>query len=83
MVAASFDESNVALSKPADMTHEECEPLSVWIGPTPEGKPVVISCWKFTKEELEIVNKTGRLWLWVHGEVMVPVSLEVQHPFQK
>ena len=62
---------------------KDCDALSVWRGLTQGGQPVVISCWKLTKEELEEINKTGRVWLWVHGLTMPPVSLEVSHPFKE
>lgn len=45
--------------------------------------PVVISCWKLTKEELEEINKTGRVWLTVVGDTMSPVQLTVEKPFQE
>lgn len=81
MIPCSFDESNVALSRPDCMSDEQCQPLSVFRGPDAKGQPIVISCWKFTVEEVELLAKTGRIWLWVYGEVMPPVALDVVHPF--
>lgn len=52
MLPASFDESNVVIDKPESMTRDECDALSAWRG-TVDGHPVLISCWKPTKEELE------------------------------
>ncbi len=78
MVAASFDESNHVLARPQNMTAEECEPLSVHVSDDP---PVVISCWKLTKEELEEINRTGRVWLWIWGRTMPPALLTIQSPF--
>lgn len=88
MQAASFPESNHVLDKPPDMSREECDALSVWIGPanvkeSDKSFPVVISCWKLTKEELEEINRTGRVWLYVWGQTMPPVSLAVACPFNR
>lgn len=84
MIAASFPESNHVLDKPPEMDRETCTALSVFVGqtPAPGACPVVISCWKLTKEELEQINKTGRVWLWVFGCGMPPVALETKNPFE-
>jgi hypothetical protein len=63
------------------MTLDECDALSVFRGNSSDGSPVVISCWKLKVEELAEINRTGRIWLWVHGPTMPPVSLEVANPF--
>lgn len=113
MIPVSFDESEEALSKPGDMTHDECQALSVWRGPmivpTVEESPCynpakpdepthtyqngsctkcaasefhdcVISCWKMTREELQTIQKTGRVWLVVLGQTMPPVMILGEKP---
>ena len=82
MIACSFPQSNHVFDKPENMSYDECDPLCVWVGPTQDNYPVVISCWKLTKEELEEINKTGRVWLTVFGRGMPPVALTVDTPFQ-
>ncbi len=79
----SFDESNAVLSKPPDMTHEECESLSVCKTIDADSTPVVISCWKLTREELEEINRTGRVWLGILGETMPPAWIAGQSPFSE
>lgn len=83
MVPASFDESTHFLSKPPSLTHDECEPLSVCRTQTDDGVPLLISCWKITKEEVEEFSRTGRIWLYIWGSGMPPVSLSAIHPFRK
>lgn len=83
MIPASFPESNIALSRPKDMTDEQCSPLCVFKGEDVEGTPVIISLWKLTKEELEEINKTGRVWLCIYGRGMPPVALGTSDPFPK
>ena len=43
---------------------------------------VVLSRWHLTPKELEIINKTGDVYLFVHtfGSPMQPVNLQVQVP---
>lgn len=81
MVSASFPQSTHALSRPEDMTADECDPLSVANCVDPTGVPMVISCWKLTKEELEEFNRTGRIWLFIFGTTMPPVALSANSPF--
>lgn len=80
MLPASFDESNCVIDKPESMTRDECGALSAWQG-TVDGIPVLISYWKLTAEELEEVKRTGRVWLWVWGHSMPPVSMTGESPF--
>lgn len=82
MVPASFDESNDLLDKPPSMTRDECEPVSILRATTPKGHPVLISCWKLTRQELDEINKTGRLWLTIYGDTMPPVALDVKKWFK-
>jgi hypothetical protein len=72
MEPAGFDESNVVLDKPPGMTHEECQALQVFRGQDETGSPVVVSCWKVTQAELDEINRTGRVWLTIHGHTMPP-----------
>lgn len=81
MIATSFAESNAVMEKPPDMSAEECAALAVCRTETAEGWPLVISCWKLTKVEQELINQTGRVWLVVVGETMPPVELRVASPF--
>lgn len=81
MVSSSFNESDGVLSKPSDMSVEQCDPLSIARRVTQDNVPVVISCWKLTKDELEEFGRTGRIWLLVVGNSMPPVSLTANSPF--
>lgn len=74
MIPTAFDEDNCALGRHPGMTDEECGPLSVFRGNDECGNPVVISCWKPTKEELEEINRTGRIWVIIHGHTMPPIA---------
>lgn len=83
MIATAFEESNFYFDKPADMTYDECEVLSVFAGATADRQPIVISCWKATKEELEEINKTGRVWCFHYGTGLQPHALSGTNPFKE
>ena len=40
-----------------------------------DGTPGVETCWELSPEELEQVNKTGRIYLYVMGRSIPPVAL--------
>jgi hypothetical protein len=80
-VPASFEESNAVLGKPADMSADECEALSVLRVQYPDGKIAVVSCWKLTAEELAEINRTGRVWLTIMGVTMPPAFIGGTKPF--
>lgn len=83
MEATSFDESNHVFDKPSSMTYDECDPLSVWVGNDANNQPVIISCFKPTKEELEEINRTGRVWCFHWGTQLQPHGLSGTNPFKK
>lgn len=78
---AAFDKSNVVLERPPTMTADECEPLNAFVGVQQDGLRVIISCFKVTAEELAEIQKTGRIWLAVYGQAMMPVSISGHSPF--
>lgn len=80
-VPASFDESNAYLSRPASMTEDECDPLSI-AHVEANGIEQVVSCWKLTADELAEVNRTGRVWLGICGVTMPPAWISGVSPFE-
>ncbi len=79
MEPTSFDEENLVLGPPPGVSEEDCQSLSVHRAEGPP--PMVISCFKVTKEELETISRTGRVWLIVWGVTMPPVILTADSPF--
>jgi len=82
MEPASFDQADTVLDKPQGFSHDQCGALSVFRGRRSDGLPVVISCWKPTREELAEIQRTGRVWLMVIGETMPPCYLDGHNPFE-
>ncbi len=88
MLPTTFAESNKVFTKPKGTTDEQCYDLPVWYGSIPVDEqgthwPAIISCWKFSKEDLEEIQRTGCIWLSITGVEMPPVSLFTEHPFIK
>lgn len=81
MLPVTFPEQNFTFHKPNDMTDEQCSSLSVFKGHDTENIPCIVSCWQFSKEDLEEIQKTGRIWLSITGHTMPPVSLFTENPF--
>jgi hypothetical protein len=76
MNPVDFPQSNRVFTKPAGMTDEECAPLRVH-----DTGEALISCWQLTQAEVEVLQRTGRVWLWVHGRGHPPVNVEVEDPW--
>lgn len=69
----SFKEQTCVLSKPENMTHEECVSLPVFR----DGKQCV-SAWKMSFKERLSALLFGKLWLYVlSGETQPPVAVFV------
>ena len=84
-VPTSFAESNAVLDKPPSMSYDECAAISIMrgsvgLGGTENRMPVVMTCWKLTQEELDDINRTGRIWVLVCGETMPPMCVEGMKP---
>lgn len=78
MEPTDFEQSNLTLQKPADMTDDECSPLPVWT----DGEKCV-SRWRASWSERLRMLFTGDLWLWVHsGRTQPPVSVSTDHPWR-
>lgn len=82
MIPVAFDEENTILQTPPGTPIENCEAISVFAGPNEGGYPVIVSCWKMTREEVDEVQRTGRIWMTVLGYGMQPVVLSGTSPFK-
>jgi hypothetical protein len=82
MLPTQFPEQNFEYLKPADMTDEQCYSLPVFKGYDSEDVPIVISKLKFSKEDLEDINRTGEMYLQIVGHSHPAVSLYTENPFK-
>lgn len=76
MYPSGFDESNGQLSPPEGVSEAKVKTLRVFR----DGEQV-ISCWKPTQEEIDEIQRTGRVWLGVMGITMPPVYITGFSPF--
>jgi hypothetical protein len=77
MTPRAFEQSNWRLTRPSDMTDEQCGELEVFT----DGEHC-ISCWEPMPEERAAIAAGAPVWLWVHsGRTQPPVSLSTDHPF--
>lgn len=81
MIAVAFTEDNDVIHPPPDCPPELIPILSVFRGKNHRGVPVVVSCWKMTREERELFLETGTIWLTTMGDTMPPALLTVESPF--
>lgn len=81
MLPTTFEGYNFVYTKPGSMTDEQCMDLPVFKGLDANGLPVIVSCWRFSKEDLEEIQRTGCIYLSVCGTGMPPVGLFTENPF--
>jgi len=80
MTPTTFKQQNAVFEKPNDMTEDQCGSLPAFKGDA-YGRPIILSCWKLSDDEIEQIKHTGRIWLSVTGNIMPPVSLFTENPF--
>lgn len=81
MKPTSFDAQNFTFTKPEGWTDDQCKDLPVFRGYTPEGLEVIISKWALEPSEIEEINRTGAIYLWIHAAFQPPVQLQTENPF--
>jgi len=83
MEASGFHESNHVLGPPEGATEEQVHSLACFVGVDEGDYNVVVSCWRPTQEEINEIQRTGRIWLTVMGNSMPPVRMQAFKPFKK
>jgi len=78
MQPINFDQANRVFTKPASMSDDECNPLSVFSDGTH-----LISCWRPSLKERLAVLFRRKVWLWIFGQSQPPVALGTKSPFSK
>jgi len=81
MEPANFDGTNSIFGPPKGMTEGEVQSIFARIIVEPESNvPVIVTCWKPTKEELTEILRTGRVWLGVFSASLPPVYVSGFEP---
>jgi hypothetical protein len=83
----AFDEANVILDVEDSLDEPfELEPINanltyVAIESRKNSiRSIYSTCWRITKEDLEIIQKTGRLWVISYGSVPPPTGVTAEKP---
>ena len=72
MEPIEFKEQTKVLSKPENMTDDECSSLAIW-----NDGQACISCWKPSIRERLSILFFGKVWLWVYsGATQPPVAID-------
>ena len=79
-VPTSFEEETVVFGPPVGMTEEQVYSLCA-SQIEYDGDPAIVTCWKVTKESLQALQKTGRIWVITTGAGLVPMIVQTDKPF--
>lgn len=80
MEPVDFEQKNFNLGAPRGM-EKEVGGMPCWKGEL-GGDPYIISCWKLTAEEIELIKTTGTVWLYINGYNTYPLAMQVKNPFK-
>lgn len=76
---SSFDEANAIFGPPAGKTEDEVYSLIAarikW-----GDDDAVLSCWKPTQQQLDLIQETGRIWIALMCPQMIPICVMSQNP---
>ena len=75
MIPTDFEGTNIILSKPSDMTDEQCLSVKAFHGLDNDNFPFFLTAWIPNKEDLEAINAGRPIMLKVIGRQMVPVCI--------
>jgi len=83
MIPSNFDQANSQLLPPEGMSEDEVGTLCAYRGVYEEtDEPFVVTCFKPTREELDEIEKTGRVWVIMLGESIPPISISSENPWE-
>lgn len=74
MIPADFKEANITLKGSGEV-------LDIRLHDTGDNR--MIGCWQLSKEDLELINRTGRIWFtsWTDRKRFYPISIYAENPF--
>ena len=81
MTPAAFNEENTVFSPPEGMNLEEVSVLSCYCGQLEDGRPIIVTCWKVSAEDLAQIQATGRIWASAVLDSLPCIRLQTANPF--
>ncbi len=82
MFPAAFEHANQVFDAPPGM-EADCEPINACICKTSDGLPCIVTCWKPTEQELEEINRTKRVWVFIYSNGLPPHAVGGIDPFRE
>jgi len=82
MIPQEFDEQTAILKAPEGMANEVLD-LPYQAAHDGNGYPYIVTCYSLNKEEIEMVQQTGRLYIAFMGYTIPPVLPSVENPFKQ
>lgn len=75
MHPTDFEGTNIVLTKPQNMTDEQCHPLKAFQGVDEQGFHFILTAWIPNKEDLESLQAGRPLYMKTVGQGFAPVLL--------
>ncbi len=76
MTPTAFLEQNRTFMKPPDMTDTQCLPIGAFVGEVNsgpcEGVPMIVTAWKPSVEELQLLNEGEAVFIGFLGGTLPP-----------
>ena len=70
-----FEDSNLTLKKPRNMTDEQCSDLTAYRGVDNSGFPYILTGWMPNREDIEAINEGRPIYIKTIGEAFAPLSI--------
>ena len=75
MMPIDFPGSNLVLTKPGNMTDEQCMSIRAFKSTDLDGFPFILTMWQPSKEDIESINQGNPICVKVLAEGFAPMSI--------
>ena len=79
MIPVTFEQYNVLMRGDSENTHEGLSMIEL---PAYSDGQKMVTCWQLNKEDLDELNRTGKIWLTIFLPVHPPVWLDADCPIK-
>lgn len=75
MMPIDFEGSNLTLTKPGNMTDEQCSSIKAYKDVDDAGFPFILTVWQPSKEDIEAINAGRPICVKTVGEGFQPMAI--------
>jgi hypothetical protein len=75
MMAIEFPGYNTLLTRPTNMTDEECSSIVAYRGIDADSHPFILTVWQPSKEDIEAINAGRPICMKTFGQGFLPTEL--------